>query len=41
LNGKIKNNKTFIKELRKKKKEIITIRIKLKTPTHDEKTLNM
>jgi hypothetical protein len=29
LNGKIKNNKTFIKELREKKKEIIKIKIKI------------
>jgi hypothetical protein len=33
LEGKIKNNKTFIKELRKKKKPW-RIKIKLKTSTH-------
>jgi hypothetical protein len=38
LKSKIKNNKNFIKELRKK---FIKIRIKLKTPAFDEKHLNM
>jgi hypothetical protein len=38
LKSKIKNNKNFIKELRKK---FIKIRIKLKTPVFDEKNLNM
>jgi hypothetical protein len=38
LKSKIKNNKNFIKELRKK---FIKIRIKLKTPAFDEKNLNM
>jgi hypothetical protein len=38
LKGKIKNNKTFIKKLRKKLK-IIKIRIKLKTTIHDKKKL--
>ena len=37
LKSKIKNNKNFINELRKK---FIKIRIKLKTP-FDEKNLNM
>jgi len=38
LKNKIKNNKTFIKESRKK---FIKIRIKLKTPAFDETNLNM
>jgi uncharacterized protein YyaL (SSP411 family) len=38
LKSKIKNNKNFINELRKK---FIKIRIKLKTPAFDEKNLNM
>jgi len=40
FNGEIKKNKTFIKELRNEK-EIIRIRIKLKTPIHDQINLNM
>jgi len=40
FNGEIEKNKTFIKELRNEK-EIIRIRIKLKTPIHDQINLNM
>jgi len=36
--SKIRKNKTFIKELRKK---IIKINIKFKTPIHDQINLNM
>jgi hypothetical protein len=36
--SKIRKNKTFIKELRKK---IIRIKIKFKTPIHDQINLNM
>jgi hypothetical protein len=38
LEAEIKNNKTFIKWLRKNS---IGIRIKLKIPIHDKKKLNM
>jgi hypothetical protein len=38
LNDEIKKNKIFIKEF---KKEIVRIRIKLKTSLHDQINLNM
>jgi hypothetical protein len=38
LKSKIRKNKTFIKKLRKK---IIRIKIKFKTPIHDQINLNM